>query len=74
VLGFIMGLLQMLLYAIYNKAQKEDHALNPTTNIVIVNPLGIPCEVFTIPIIDNVKNQEKEGEEEINKEKSVESA
>ncbi|KAK2430120.1 hypothetical protein P8452_43573 [Trifolium repens] len=72
VLGFILGLLQMLLYAIYNKAQKEDHALNPTTNIVIVNPLGIPCEVFTIPIIDNVNNQEKESEEE-NKEKSVES-
>ncbi|WJX63416.1 hypothetical protein P8452_48305 [Trifolium repens] len=74
VLGFTLGLLQMLLYAIYNKAEKEDHALNPTTNIVIVNPLGIPCEVFTIPIIDNVNNQEKEGEEEINKEKSVESA
>jgi hypothetical protein len=57
----------MLLYAIYNKAQKEDHALNPTTNIVIVNPLGIPCEVFTIPIIDNVNNQEKESEEKCGK-------
>ncbi|XP_045828318.1 bidirectional sugar transporter N3-like [Trifolium pratense] len=53
VVGFILGLLQMLLYAIYNKAKKgvsieENHALDPMTNIVIVNPLGIPCEVLSI--------------------------
>lgn len=70
VLGFILGLLQMLLYAIYNKGVKEEYALEPMTNIVIVNPLGIPCEVFSLPVIDNVNKIEKEGAEEM--EKSVE--
>ena len=60
----------MLLYAIYNKSVKEEYALEPMTNIVIVNPLGIPCEVFSLPVIDNVNKIEKEGAEE--KEKSVE--
>lgn len=73
VLGFTLGLLQMLLYAIYNKGSKvsikEDYALNPMTNVVVVNPLGT-CEVVTIPDIDIVTTQGKDGAEE--KEKNVE--
>ncbi|XP_027345999.1 bidirectional sugar transporter N3-like [Abrus precatorius] len=77
VLGFIMGLLQMLLYGIYknsgnkNKAvvTKEEKELEPMRDIVVVNTLGT-CEVYPIPVIGDVNEQGKEVAED--KEKTAE--
>ncbi|XP_057454883.1 bidirectional sugar transporter SWEET15-like [Lotus japonicus] len=75
VLGFALGLLQMLLYAIYNDGAKEkvviteEHALEQMENVVVMSPSGT-CEVYMIPIINDVDDKGKEGEEE--KEKSGE--
>ena len=78
ILGFTLGLLQMLLYAIYRNGKtnnkevvtKEEHALEAMKNVVVVNPLGT-CEVY--PVIGkeiNNNGQGIEGAEE--KEKGVE--
>lgn len=84
VLGFTLGLLQMLLYAIYRNSgvkkqaavtEVKEQALEPMKNIVVVNPLG-GCEVFPIPVdangvVDGVNQQTqgKKGAQE--QEKSV---
>lgn len=65
VVGFLLGLLQMLLYAIYRNGggdvkkqqvvtdhQEKEQALEPVINIVVVNPMG-SCEVFPIPVDAN---------------------
>ncbi|KAG5029140.1 hypothetical protein JHK87_012654 [Glycine soja] len=78
ILGFTLGLLQMLLYAIYRNGKtnnkevvtKEEHAIEAMKNVVVVNPLGT-CEVY--PVIGkeiNNNGQGIEGAEE--KEKGVE--
>ncbi|XP_057739662.1 bidirectional sugar transporter N3-like [Arachis stenosperma] len=68
VLGFALGVLQMLLYAIYRngggdvvvKTQEKDKEKDQKgldlgiKNILVVNPLG-GCEVFPIPIVDAAK-------------------
>ncbi|KAK7363211.1 hypothetical protein VNO77_05344 [Canavalia gladiata] len=73
VVGFTLGVLQMVLYGIYKKSgrnngevvTKEEVALEAMRDVVIVNPLGT-CEVYPIPVIDDVKKQGKgkEGAED----------
>ena len=86
-LGFALGLLQMLLYAIYRNGdvkkqvvteeKEKEQGLEPMKNIVIVNPLGT-CEVFPIPVDDAMGvaddvNQQLQGKKGApEKEKSVE--
>lgn len=74
-LGFTLGLLQMILYAIYRNGKnnnkpvvtKEEIALEPMKNVVAVNPLG-NCEVYLIPVIDEKSKQEiGEGAEKVEK-------
>nr|AFK42893.1 unknown [Lotus japonicus] len=75
VLGFALGLLQMLLYAIYNDGAKEkvviteEHALEQMQNVVVMSPLGT-CEVCLIPVTNDMSDKGKEVAEE--KEKSGE--
>ena len=70
ILGFTLGLLQMLLYAIYrngktnNKevATKEEKALEAIMkNVVVVNPLGT-CEVYPVINKENNNGQGIEGD------------
>ncbi|KAG4999571.1 hypothetical protein AAZX31_08G074800 [Glycine max] len=72
ILGFTLGLLQMLLYAIYrngktnNKevATKEEKALEAIMkNVVVVNPLGT-CEVYPVINKENNNGQGIEGAKE----------
>ncbi|RDX82914.1 Bidirectional sugar transporter SWEET15, partial [Mucuna pruriens] len=80
VLGFALGLLQMVLYGIYrNGGVKKEKALEATVkNIVAVNPLG-PSEVFPISVDDpnglvddvNQQFQTKKGAQDNNDQKSV---
>ena len=51
-LGFVLGLLQMLLYTIYRKGNKktktnEKSPVEPLKSIAVVNPLGTG-EVFPV--------------------------
>ncbi|XP_027349047.1 bidirectional sugar transporter N3-like [Abrus precatorius] len=75
VLGFALGLLQMLLYGIYRKGDmkvtKETKLpLEPLRNVVVENPLGTG-EVF--PVEENQQGKKiKEKREEKEKEKSEE--
>ena len=52
-LGFVLGLLQMLLYTIYRKGNKKTNtnekslSVKPLKNIAVVNPLGTG-EVFPV--------------------------
>ncbi|KAK7394108.1 hypothetical protein VNO78_14627 [Psophocarpus tetragonolobus] len=71
VLGFVLGLLQMLLYTIYRKGNKkvntnEKNPLEPLKNIAVVNPLGTG-EVF--PVEEDEQAKQSEGDE---KEKKAE--
>ncbi|XP_020234550.1 bidirectional sugar transporter N3 [Cajanus cajan] len=68
VLGFTLGLLQMLLYGIYrNRGSnngtvviKEEHALETMKNVVVVNPLG-NCEVYPVLVIhEGIEGAEEE--------------
>ncbi|KAJ1434979.1 SWEET sugar transporter [Sesbania bispinosa] len=64
VLGFTLGLVQMVLYAIYRngdvkKQQVVTEVKEPVINIVVVNPLG-SCEVFPIPVDANVDDVNKQ--------------
>ncbi|XP_061367657.1 bidirectional sugar transporter N3-like [Gastrolobium bilobum] len=76
VLGFALGLLQMLLYSIYRNGNKKvitkekKASLEPLKNIVIVNPLGTG-EVFPVEEDEEGKKSEEETEE---KKKIVEAA
>ncbi|XP_027355336.1 bidirectional sugar transporter N3-like [Abrus precatorius] len=87
VVGFLLGLLQMLLYAVYRNSgikkqqvvtEEKEQALESVINIVVVNPLG-SCEVFPIPVDANGVgdvNQQLQGKKGIEdakeQEKSVE--
>ncbi|XP_027349048.1 bidirectional sugar transporter N3-like [Abrus precatorius] len=67
VLGFVLGLLQMLLYIIYRKGNKKTNAMEksppePLKNIVVSTPLG-SGEVF--PVQED--EQTKKSEEDIDK-------
>ncbi|XP_061339922.1 bidirectional sugar transporter N3-like [Gastrolobium bilobum] len=89
VLGFALGLVQMVLYAIYRNGgvkkqfvkEENEKALEPMKNIVVVNPLGT-CEVFPIPVaangvVDDVNQQleeKKDVEDAKEHEKSVEAS
>ncbi|CAJ1935961.1 unnamed protein product [Sphenostylis stenocarpa] len=78
VLGLTLGLLQMLLYAIYRNgktkiATKEEHALEPMKNVVVESPLGT-CEVYQIQVNDKEKVQGIEGAKEEEKEQGLEGA
>ncbi|KAK7302468.1 hypothetical protein RJT34_13358 [Clitoria ternatea] len=69
VVGFVLGLVQMVLYGIYRNGQvnivvtedsKEQGIETPVINIVVVNPLG-SCEVFPLPVdangVDDMNHQ-----------------
>ncbi|CAL5189537.1 unnamed protein product [Lathyrus oleraceus] len=70
VLGFILGLFQMILYAIYkNKATapKEEYELEQAmTNVVILSPMGILMSSPS-PLRERVSKQNTEGVEDKNK-------
>lgn len=75
VLGFTLGMLQIILYAIYRDGEAknmEGRDEERTIEAIIVIPLGsTTCEVHPIPIKDHVNiEQGIEGAEE--KEKNVE--
>ncbi|KAK7368748.1 hypothetical protein VNO80_10778 [Phaseolus coccineus] len=69
VLGFTLGLVQMLLYAMYrngkSKIVTEEEAMK---NVVVVSPLGT-CEVYPVQVMDEEKEKGIDGREE---EKGVE--
>ena len=76
-LGFALGLLQMLLYAIYRKGNKkvitkeERPPLEPLKSVVIATPLGTG-EVLPVEANEQgKKNEEDEDPEKEKKEKSV---
>jgi solute carrier family 50 protein (sugar transporter) len=54
VVGFVLGVIQMLLYGYYSKygGVKDEKTEAAVVNIVVVNPLGT-CEVFPIPLDEN---------------------
>lgn len=62
VLGFALGLLQMILYVIYRNGEaknKEGKEEERTIEAIIVIPLGsTTCEVHPIPFKDHVLNKE----------------
>ena len=76
VLGFVLGLLQMLLYAIYRKGDKKSNKMekNPAEalkNIVVASPLGTG-EVFPVEEDEETKkSQVVEREEKKNQECEV---
>lgn len=60
VVGFILGIIQMVLYGYYSKygVAKEKEQVEPAViNIVVVNPLG-SSEVFPIPLDENKESIE----------------
>ncbi|RDY10758.1 Bidirectional sugar transporter N3, partial [Mucuna pruriens] len=63
VLGFVLGLLQMLLYTIYRKGNKKtntnEKSLEPLKNIVVASPLGTG-EVF--PVEEDEEAKKSEGD------------
>ncbi|GAV71337.1 MtN3_slv domain-containing protein [Cephalotus follicularis] len=83
IVGFILGLLQMLLYAMYRKAKKviEDKKLpEQLKNIVILGALGV-SEVYPVEIPpffeadkghEDAKEQEEQVEEPVKNEKNME--
>lgn len=63
-LGFALGLLQMLLYAKYRNSKPKNVAKEePLKNIVVVNPLGT-SEVYPVQVIDKEKEEGVEGPRE----------
>lgn len=72
-LGFALGLLQMLLYAIYRKGNKmvitkeKKPPLEPLKNVVVASPMGTG-EVF--PVEEDQEGKKNEEGREV--EKSVE--
>ncbi|CAL5183143.1 unnamed protein product [Lathyrus oleraceus] len=55
VLGFLLGIIQMMLYAYYSKyGGEKDDEQDKVMSIVVVNPLGLgSCEVFPFPLDEN---------------------
>jgi solute carrier family 50 (sugar transporter) len=80
VLGFALGLVQMILYCIYrNGDKKKGNAkaapLDPLKSVVIESSLGGTGEVFEVKKNDGEegnKSKEEEEEEEEEKKKSIE--
>uniref|UniRef100_A0A2N9GPN2 Bidirectional sugar transporter SWEET n=1 Tax=Fagus sylvatica TaxID=28930 RepID=A0A2N9GPN2_FAGSY len=83
ILGFVLGLLQMLLYAIFRNAKKviiDQEKILPDqniNNIVILSTLGTSSEVFPVDAqpnanVDNVNKDAKEHEQPEDHEKSME--
>jgi len=63
VLGFALGLLQMLLYAMFRNSKTKIVAKEePMKNIVVVNPLGT-SEVYPVQVLDIDKEEGVEGVE-----------
>ncbi|KAJ1399151.1 SWEET sugar transporter [Sesbania bispinosa] len=64
VVGFTLGVVQMVLYGIYKNSNVEHHAVvEPMSNVVVVNPLGT-CEVYLIPVTNDVNEKAKKGAED----------
>ncbi|KAK7304269.1 hypothetical protein VNO77_45136 [Canavalia gladiata] len=75
VLGFVLGLLQMLLYIIYRKRNNKTNTKEMTQpealkNIVVANPLATG-EVFPVPDDELAKNTQQDTEDK-NKNKNME--
>ncbi|ESW11093.1 hypothetical protein PHAVU_008G001100 [Phaseolus vulgaris] len=67
VLGFVLGLLQMLLYTIYRKGNKKGNTMEknpqePLKNIVVASPMGTG-EVFPVEEDEEAKKSQVEREE-----------
>ncbi|RDY05357.1 Bidirectional sugar transporter N3, partial [Mucuna pruriens] len=70
VLGFTLGLVQMVLYGIYRNRGNKKMVVEAMSNVVVVNPLGTR-EVYPIPVINEANKEGMKGGEE--KEKDVKS-
>jgi len=77
VLGFALGLVQMILYCIYRngdkkKANAKTAPLDPLKSVVIESSLGGTGEVFQVEKKDGEEENKSKEEEDEEKKKSME--